>query len=264
MRFELAGQEVFAYTGARPLEPGRPTVVFIHGAGMDHSVWNLQSRWFAHHGRNVLAFDLPGHGRSGGAPLASIEALADWVEAALGHLGVERAALVGHSMGALVALDGAARHPRRAGALALLGCAQPMPVSDALLEAARSGEHAAFDMITLWGHGAAARLGANPSPGMWMMGSALRLLERSAPAVLYRDLSACNAYLAGLERAAEVACPALVVVGRQDLMTPARAGRALAGALPEAHIVELDCGHMMMAEAPEAVREALAQFLASW
>lgn len=89
----------FAATGGRRFDPSLPAVVFIHGAGMDHSVWALQSRYFAHHGRAVLSLDLPGHGRSQGAPLESIEAIADWLAGLLDAAGVEQAVLVGHSMG---------------------------------------------------------------------------------------------------------------------------------------------------------------------
>ena len=66
---------VFASTGGRGLDRDAPLTVLIHGAGMDHSVWSLQTRYLAHHGRSVLAVDLPGHGRSGGEPLVTIEDL---------------------------------------------------------------------------------------------------------------------------------------------------------------------------------------------
>ena len=83
----------YAYTGGKVHDAALPCVVFIHGALNDHSVWTLLARWFAHHGHGVLAFDLPGHGRSLGPPLASVEAAADWVLAALDAAGVASAAL---------------------------------------------------------------------------------------------------------------------------------------------------------------------------
>ncbi len=69
MRLTVDDTEIYAYTGARALNAALPTIMFVHGAAHDHSVWALQSRYFAHHGRNVLAVDLPGHGRSAGVPL---------------------------------------------------------------------------------------------------------------------------------------------------------------------------------------------------
>src|SRR5512134_4136239 len=136
MVFDVAVGRIYAYTGARALAPEQPAVVFVHGAANDHSVWLLQSRYFAHHGRGVLALDLPGHGRSGGAALVSVDAIADWIVDVLDAAGLERAALVGHSLGALAVLDCAARHPARVEKIALLGPAVPMEVSDALLAAA--------------------------------------------------------------------------------------------------------------------------------
>ena len=258
MRFEVDGLPSYAYTGSRPLAPGRPAVVFVHGAGLDHSVWIHQSRYFAHHGFNVAALDLPGHGRSHGAPPNTITDMAHWVTRAADALGIERMYIAGHSMGSLVALETAGLHPGRVDAAALLGCAAPMAVTDALLEAAKADRHAAFDMVTLWGHRMGAQLGANPAPGMWMTGAGVRLLERSAPGVLHNDLNACNEYRHGLESASKITCPAHLVFGAEDIMAPPRAARDLIAALQVVRVTELaHCGHMLMAEQPDAVRDAL-------
>ncbi len=258
MKFEVDGIASYAYTGARPLVAGRPAVVFVHGGGLDHSVWIHQSRYFAHHGFNAVALDLPGHGRSGGEPLDTITGMADWTMRAADALGLGLLRVAGHSMGSLVALEAAGRYPERVDAAALVGCAVPMAVTSALLEAAKANDHAAFDMITLWGHRMGAQLGGNPAPGMWMTGGGVRLLERSRPGVLHNDLDACNAYRHGLETAAKITCPVHLLIGREDAMAPPRATRALIAALAMVRVVELaDCGHMLMAEQPDAVRDAL-------
>src|SRR6185369_5085762 len=184
MNFEVAGKRVFAYTAAHELDPAKPTVVFIHGAGLDHSLFGLQSRYFAYHGRNVLALDLPGHGRSEGPPLPSIGAMADWLFSVLDAQDIAGASIVGHSMGALVALEAANRKPERVERIACIGVAYPMKVSEAFLEAARKNEQAAFDMETIWGHAPQVPFGGNPNPGMWMYGDALARLARLAPGVL--------------------------------------------------------------------------------
>jgi pimeloyl-ACP methyl ester carboxylesterase len=260
----VAGNDVYAYTGARPFAAALPTVVFVHGAGNDHSVWALQSRYVAHHGRNVLAVDLPGHGRSGGDALASVDAIADWIGALLDAAGVPAAALVGHSLGSLAVLAAAARHPARVSRIALVGPAVPMPVSDVLLDAARADDHVAFDLINGWSYSAGKQLGGNQMPGMWLTGSGMRLMERTRPGVLYTDLAACHAYADGLAAAAAVRCPALVIVGARDLMAPPRSSQALIAALADKRVVTLaDCGHALMAEQPDAVLDALAAFLAS-
>lgn len=263
MNFAVDGRQVFAYTAAHALDPAKSTVVFLHGAGLDHSWFALQSRYFGYHGKNVLALDLPGHGRSAGPPLASVEALAEWVMRVLDAAGVGRASLVGHSLGSLIALECAARHPQRVERIALLGTAFPMKVSDGFLEAARNNEHAAYDMDTIWGHAPQVPLGGNPYPGMWMYGDTLARLERLAPGVLYAGLKACNDYTAGLESAAKVKCPALFLLGQRDLMTPPRAAAALVQAIPGARTVSIaSSGHSLMAEAPDAVLDALIEFLA--
>jgi len=264
MELAVNGQSTYIYTGARAFDPSLPSVVFIHGAGLDHTVWILQSRWFAHHGYNALAVDLPGHGRSHGEALGSVEKMGSWIWDCLDALHIEHACLIGHSMGSLVALDAAASAPERASLTGLLGITVPMPVSDVLLAAARDDLAAAINMITLWGHGYGAQLGGNPAPGMWMMGSATHLLARSQDGVLHNDLRACNAYDAGLQRALQIINPSLVVLGRQDIMASPRGAKPLLEALANVSSLVLDpCGHMMMAEQPDRVLDALSHGVAS-
>ncbi|MFO1397884.1 MAG: alpha/beta hydrolase [Burkholderiales bacterium] len=262
MRFTVAGHETYAYTGSRTLVSTQPTVLFVHGAGNDHSVWALQSRYFAHHGANVLAVDLPGHGRSQGPALTTVEAIADWLVQVQDAAGIAQASLVGHSLGALAALACAATHPQRVTKIALLGPAVPMPVSDALLAAAKADDHVAFELINGWSHSTARQLGGNRVPGLWMTGAAMRLMERTPPGVLYADLAACHAYADGLAAAGRVRCPALLILGQRDIMAPPRATLALQEALAQKKVVTLPgSGHAMMAEQPDAVLDALRAFL---
>ncbi len=262
MELSVDGDSVFAATGGRAHDPALPAVVFIHGAGMDHTVWALQARYFAHHGRSVLAPDLLGHGRSEGEPLAAIADMADWLVRLLDAQGIEAAALAGHSMGALIALDCAARHGDRVRALALLGAAPAMPVHPDLLAAAEANNHVAFDLVTSWAHGETGHFGGNLAPGIWLMGGGERLLERAAPGLLHRDLAACATYDQGLERAAAVSCPTLLILGAQDRMTPAKAGRKLADAIPSAQSTIIEgCGHMMMTEKPNETLDAMKSIL---
>ena len=137
MLLEVDKKKAFAYTAAHELDPAKPTVVLLHGAGLDHSWFGLQSRYFGYHGCNVLALDFPGHGRSAGPPLETVENLADWVARVLDAAKVRSATVVGHSLGSLVAVECAARHPARVERIALIGVAYPMKVSESFLEAAR-------------------------------------------------------------------------------------------------------------------------------
>jgi len=257
-----SGSESATAGSAGVVDPDLPSVVFVHGAAGDHSVFALQSRYFAYHGRSVYAVDLPGHGHSNGDALTSVEALADWLVEFLDAANVGSASLVGHSLGSLTVLEAAARHPERIARIALLGAAVPMMVSTELLAAAAANDHAAFEMINSWSFSAPHHLGGNRWPGVWMTGNAMRLMERARANVLHADLLACRDYANGLGAAALVRCPALVLLGGRDIMTPPKAARELAKTLGDARVVTLaESGHSMMSEDPDAVLDELRRFL---
>ena len=257
MQLTVNGIETFVATGGRSFDASLPAVVLLHGAGFDHTAWALHSRWFAHHGYGVLAPDLPGHGRSSGDPLRSVAEMADWTAALISTAGAASARLVGHSMGSLIALETAARHPQKVSALSLIGTAAAMTVGPDLLKAAEANDHAAIDMVAIWGLGFQAELGGSLAPGLWMHGGTERVLETCRPGVLYNDLSACNAYQNAQAAAAQVTVPTTVILGERDMMTPAKAGKALAAAFSHARTVILRGGHMMMMERPDELLAAL-------
>jgi pimeloyl-ACP methyl ester carboxylesterase len=258
MQLTVNSIDTFVATGGRQFDSSLPAIVLLHGAGFDHTTWALHSRWFAHHGFGVLAPDLPGHGRSGGKALSTIADMADWTAALIDAAGVPRAKLVGHSMGWLIALETAARHPAKVLSLSLIGTAATMTVGPDLLKAAEANDHAAVEMVSIWGLGFQAELGGSLAPGLWMHTGAQRVLEQCRPGVLFNDLSACNAYQGALAAAAAIAVPATLVLGERDMMTPARAGKALAAAIPNSRTVVLPgAGHMMMVERPDELLAAL-------
>src|SRR5712672_4029321 len=222
MQLSVNGIDTFVATGGREFDPSLPTVVLLHGAGFDRTSWALHSRWFAHHGYGVLAPDLPGHGRSSGSPLSTIAEMADWTSALLDASSAAKAWLVGHSMGSLVALETAARHPAKVAALGLIGTAATMTVGPDLLKAAEANDHSAVDMVSIWGLGYQAGLGGSLAPGLWMHYGAQRVLEACRPGVLFNDLAACNAYQGALAAAAAITVPVTLVLGERDMMTPAR------------------------------------------
>ena len=266
MQLRVAGRGVYAYTGTRRHDPALPLAVFVHGAANDHSVFALQSRYFAWHGWNVLAIDLPGHGRSEGPALTDVPAIADWiaavVTAAVAESRAGDAVLVGHSLGALAVLECAARHPQSVAKVALLGPAVPMPVSDDLLAAAARNDHVAYELVNGWSYGPGSQLGGNRNPGVWMLGNAMRLMERAGDGVLSADLLACHRYADGLAAAAALHCPALVVMGERDVMAPPRNAKALIGALQDVRSLTLPgSGHALTIEQPDAVLDALRSFI---
>ncbi|MGE0254928.1 MAG: alpha/beta fold hydrolase [Alphaproteobacteria bacterium] len=264
MQITLDRRRVFVHTGGQPFAAAKPALVLVHGAGTDHTFWALQARFFAHHGYSVLVPDLPGHGRSDGPPEATIPALAGWLWQVLDAVGAEKAALVGHSMGSLVALAAAAAAPQRATALVLLGSAPKIAVHADLVAAAKDDPALAIELITEWGFGREARLGGNTAPGMWMAGGGRRLIAAAPAGALAADLVACDTWEGGPDAAAKVVCPTLLLAGGADRMTPPRAGETLAKAIAGARMeVFPDTGHMIMVERPNETTDAIHRFLAS-
>jgi pimeloyl-ACP methyl ester carboxylesterase len=262
MKFLVQQQPAYVYTGGKPFDGSKPSVVFLHGAANDHSVWTLQARYFAHHGWNVMAVDLPGHGRSFGDAKKSVADYADWLINLLDNGAIAKAALVGHSMGSLIALECALRHGPRVSQLAMIGTSAPMPVADVLLDAALNRPAEAFDMLNIWGHAPQLKWSRNPTPGTSSMMSYKRLLEQSRPGVLASDLSACHAYVPDDALFAGMRVPTLVVAGTRDMMTPPKAAQALSARIPGCRIATIeDAGHAMMQEAPGKTLDALRGFL---
>lgn len=262
MIIDVDSAATYVYTGAQSFKEALPSIVFIHGGGCDHTVWVLQSRYFANHHYNALAVDLPGHGRSEGDLCTSIEGYADWIIKMLNELHISQAVVAGHSMGSLVALECAARHPTRVSHLALIGTSTPMPVTDELLNAAGENAVEAFDMINIWGH-TLGHIGGHRAPGMWMMGGTVRLLQRSGPGVLHNDLNACNTYKLG-GSAAKVTCPTTLILGELDMMSPPKRAQKLVEDIPNSTVNEvIGSGHMLMAEKPDEVLESLVSLVTS-
>jgi len=268
MKLTVNEREAYAYTGGKPFDAGLPVVVFIHGAMHDHSVWALQTRALAHHGFAVLAVDLPGHGRSAGPAPASVEAAARWIVDLQAAAGVKRAALVGHSMGSLIALEVASQLGERASHLVMVGTAFPMKVSPALLSSALESPLKAIDMVNAFSHSTLAAKPSAPAPGFWLHGSNRALMRRLQSAyaaaghgnLFHHDFLVCDGYGAGLVSAGKVRCPVRMILGSNDQMTPPKATAALATALG-ADRIELPAGHSLMGEVPDGVLNGIRSFL---
>ena len=259
MYIDVDNHKTYIATGSKEHIDGNMGMTFIHGTAMDHTVWTLAGRHFARRGLNILAVDLPGHGRSEGDVIPSIEGMADWVVKALDASGQDKTIIVGHSMGSLVAFDVAARYPDRIKHLAMVGTSIPMPVGDLLLDSAKEDKDVAKEMVNFWSHSQAAHLGGSQVPGTWMIGKLGRLLERSGPGVIYNDLKACHDYVDGIERSKQIQAPTLLILGEDDFMTPVRNAKDLAENIPQSSTVMLpNCGHAIVNEAPNEMLDALA------
>jgi pimeloyl-ACP methyl ester carboxylesterase len=275
MYITVLGNPTYCYTGGKPFDATKPTIVFIHGVLNDHSVWILQTRYLAHHGFNVLAVDLPGHAKSAGvnrdiAPCLSVEAAADFILALLDTAGVKTAALVGHSFGSLIALEAAARAPSRITHLALVGTAAPMTVSPALLETSLNAPLKAIDMVNTFSHSMLAPPPSALGPGTWVYGSSKALMRRvqasnTAHNLFFTGFTACNDYKNAIAGVSIASTAILFIVGKADQMTPPKAAKPLIDAAKssgkQVQVVTVDAGHQMMSEAPDGVLMALKDFL---
>lgn len=270
MELIVNGARSYCYTGGKAFDPAKPTVVFIHGVLNDHSVWALQSRYLANHGFNVLAVDLPGHARSEGEPPETVEQAADFVGALLDAAGIQRAALVGHSWGALIALEAAARLKERITHTVLVGIAYPMKVSPALIEASLKQPEQALKMVNVFSRSTLAAPPSALGPGTWVYGASLalgrRVLRSHARVNLFhRGFLACDRYANGEAAVQALSSPLLFVLGAQDQMTQPRAAAALIEAAKAAgrrvQVLSLPVGHHQMTETPDATLFAIRDFL---
>ena len=271
MYITVNGAQTYCYTAGKAFDAAKPTVVFIHGVVNDHSVWILQSRYLANHGWNVLAVDLPGHCRSAGEAPASVEEGAAFVAALLDAAGVQRAALVGHSWGSLIALEAAAHLKDRVSHLVLVGTAAPMKVSQALLDAALNEPEKALQMINVFSRSTLAAPPSALGPGTWVYGASLALGRRvlrsnSKVNVFHRGFKACDSYANAENAIAQVTCPILFVLGAMDQMTLPKAAQPLVDKARASgktfKVASLPVGHHQMTETPDETLAAIKAFLA--
>ncbi len=262
MYIDINHAPTYVATGGKAFDVSLPTVVFIHGSGLDHRSWALQTRWFAFHGYAVIAPDLPGHSLSKGEPLSSIGDMSEWLWQLVDAMGVKECSLVGHSQGALIALEAAALKPQRTRSISLIASGATIPVNETLLNLAKSDQAAAVNAMMNWGFGEAYQFGRSALPGQAPIGIGSRIMLQNP---LLTDLNACNNYQRGIEIAASLNIPAQLILAEHDKMTPIKAGRALAATLPDVRsLVELkQVGHMLPIEAPEQCLSALKSFITS-
>jgi pimeloyl-ACP methyl ester carboxylesterase len=266
MVLTVNGNKTYCYTGGKAFEPSKPTAVFIHGVLNDHSVWILQSRYLANHGWNVLAVDLPGHCKSEGAPAASVEDAAAFVLSLLNAAGVNKAALIGHSFGSLIALEVAASAPARVSQLVMVGTAFPMKVSPALLALSRDEPMKAIDMVNTFSHSMLAPPPSSLGPGTWLYGASRALMRRvlrsnASVNVFHTGFKACDDYAGGDAAMARVQCETLFILGQSDQMTLPKAAQGSISKAAHGKVVVVEAGHQLMLEAPDAVLVALKGFL---
>ena len=263
MKLTVNKEEVYASTGGRPFDKKKPLIIFLHGSGFDHTVWMLQTRYFAFHGYTILALDLPGHGLSKGKCLTSIEDMAEWVKNVIDAVDCKEASLVGHSQGCLISLECAYRYPKTIKTLSLMGGSMSMPVNSILLNLAENNNHKVIDLMMDWCHGPSGQFGTHPIPGMSHIniGSAI-ISNKSLREILCVDLHACNNYTNGFEVAKNITLPVLTILGDQDKMCSLEVGKKLSTVIKNSHMHILkNCGHMMHLEEADKTLVFLKNFV---
>lgn len=261
MEIRVRGDTAYAATGGKEFDSGLETVLFIHGSGLDHRSWALQTRWFAYNGFSVLAPDLPGHSLSEGEPLESIEEMGAWLADFIDAAGIQKAHIVGHSQGFLDALELARQAPEKVKTLTGIGTAGAIPVNPALIEAALASAGQAAEMLLEWGFGNYSHLGMSAVPGMQPIAIGRQIMSQNPLAV---DLQACANYSNGEDVASKLDIPSHLILAGQDRLTPVKAGKVLAENLRASYVVIEGYGHMLPIEAPKQVLHQLRESIASF
>lgn len=241
------------YTVSPSALAGRPPLLLIHGAGGTQLHWPPVLR--KSEAATVYALDLPGHGKS---DLAGRHAVTDYAGAVLewmDALGLPRAVLAGHSMGGAVSLMTALECGARVAGLVLVGTGARLRVDPALLEG--TSDEARFPKAVA--EIVKRSFGPAASPGL--TGQAHRRMLEVRHTVLHGDLLACNQFDV-FDRLGEIGCPALVVCGTADEMTPVKYSEFLAQRIAGAELALVEsAGHMVMLERPADVARAVSDFM---
>ena len=261
MELQVRGIKTYAATGGKQFDNSLSTVLFLHGSGLDHRSWALQTRWFAYNGYSVLAPDLPGHSLSGGEPLESIEEMGLWLVDFLNAADVQSAHVVGHSQGFLCALELARQAPEKVKSLTGIGTAGAIPVNPALIDAAQKSAGNAAEMLLQWGFGNRSHLGMSAVPGMQPIAIGRQIMSNNP---LATDLQACANYSSGNEVASTLDIPSYLIFAGEDRLTPLKAGKVLAQNLKAEYSVIEDYGHMLPIEAPRRCLHRLRESIASF
>jgi pimeloyl-ACP methyl ester carboxylesterase len=258
MQIKINNENINIRTGGYNIDNNNPYFLLLHGAGMDASVWQMQTRYLANRDINILAIDLPGHGLSEGNPLSTIQEMSNFIIELLDTLNIKTTTVAGHSMGSLIAIDLLKNNEKRINNLTLLGTASLMPVHPDLIEAATNNLSLAANLITDWSFGTKQHLGNHPLPGYWMIDSSIQLIKQSRKGVLAKDLIACNDYKDALTVASNIDKEVIIISGKEDKMTPVKKARELNDNIKNSNLIVIEnVGHMMMIENPVKVTQIM-------
>ena len=236
----------------------KQSLVFIAGSGGDHTAWlnqyaQLKKKY------NIVAVDLPGHGRSEGTGERHVKDYCVWIKNLLDDLGLNEPILVGHSLGAAIALQFAVSHPKKIAGIVCLGGGMKMPVNPFMLEFLKTNPAQMPAEITEL----ICKFSLAKENRPQFSAVLQKNISGSKVDILYGDLSACDEMdLTG--EAEKIKVPALIICGAEDKMTPPDLSRALAANITGSSLeIIAGAGHMVMLEQPVEFCKALEKFTAS-
>ena len=231
---------------------GSPAVCLVHGTGGSSDAWAAQLTGLADAGQ-IIALDLPRHGRSGGSIAKRIEDAAAIVAGFLDALGVPRVVIGGHSMGGAIAQQFALTYPERVDGLLLIGTGARLRVLPRLLELLESDYPTGVDLLMSLAVGTKA-----PAA---LRASLHRATADNAPGVVLGDLQACDRFDV-MDRISTVDTPTLVIVGDEDQLTPPKYARFLGERIAGASVAVIPgAGHYVQVEKPRETTQAIREFL---
>ncbi len=251
---EVDGRTIHYLTGVSGLVPQRRTIIFVHGAGGNATVWQGQRRGLDR-GINTICLDLPGHGQSPGRGCRTIAEYSHWLVRFIQSLHVSGVVVAGHSMGGAVALETAIGYPDELECLVLVGSGARLRVSSEIFLGLETDFKAAAAQLVRWCYG--------PKSSDKLLKWGLEQLLQEQPEVMLGDFRGCDAF-DRLGQIGNIKQPALVVCGSEDIMTPPKYSKYLADHLQQATLSIIEgAGHMVMVERPGKVNTAIVKFLAT-
>ena len=226
------------------------TMLFVHGAGGNHEIWENQTKYF----RNAIAIDLPGHDVGEGK--RTIEEYVEDVRRFCDQKSLKNFVMVGHSMGGAITLKFALTYPEYLKAIVLVSTGAKLRVAPIVFEEIKRDYNNFLELMKEY-----AFLNKTPS---WVKDKAVKLMRSVKPQVVYGDFEACDKFdvMGSLDR---INLPTLIICGRDDLLTPVKYSEYLRAHIRNSELRVIDdAGHMVMLEKPQEFNEILENFLRSF
>jgi len=230
------------------------TLFFIHGSAGDHTVW--ENQYADMDGEfNIIAVDLPGHGQSGGSGEREVALYAQWVKKAMEVLCPQKPVLIGHSLGAAVALESAIRYGDMLSGIVAVGGGAKMPVNPLVLEGLLGDPSMIINSIP--------EFAVSKKNRERLRDLLIDNLSRADKNVAHGDFFACDRFNVS-EELEQIRIPTLLICGEDDRMMPPKFSTYLKEQIRGAELVLIkEAGHFVMMEDVKAFNAALREFVST-